>query len=213
MLNKKVKLPPISGLVNELPPNSAEEKASPDDLMKLDIPSSPRSCSAQMSPTSSQSEDGADSGRSAPYTLHDDLSIFKVVASYYGIGFRGKIPWSFWQTYKRATGSTRSNSSLYHHWNGAMKKKYDVFISTGRLSDVILWLETALMAEQGQHQPQFSQHNNEIQPSGKPLCHNRSQPSVPICVGQNCHTQNQPLSLIRTASCLNETELPFLQFF
>ncbi|OHT12684.1 hypothetical protein TRFO_17389 [Tritrichomonas foetus] len=52
-----------------------------------------------------------DSGRSAPYTLSDDLTIFKVVASYYGFGFHGKIPWSFWQTYKRVTWQSRRRPS------------------------------------------------------------------------------------------------------
>ncbi|OHS98764.1 hypothetical protein TRFO_01801 [Tritrichomonas foetus] len=80
---------------------------------------------------------------SGQYTLIDDLSIIRAIASYYGMHFSGKIPWSFWQTYKRATKSDRSTSSLYHHWSGVMQKKYGGFIAAGKISDCIAWLEAA----------------------------------------------------------------------
>ncbi|OHT15528.1 hypothetical protein TRFO_02857 [Tritrichomonas foetus] len=206
MLNKKVKLPPITGLVGDMPQINVPIERLPDPPKPTPLELQfPKVQNTQQE--DSNDESGGDSGRSAPYTLHDDLSIFKVVASYYGFGFHGKIPWSFWQTYKKATGSTRSNSSLYHHWNGAMKKKYEAFITNGRLSDCILWLETAVMAEQIPP--------NSTQPlphAGTPLCHNRSQPSVPLIVGQQNIAQEQPLSLIRTSSCFNDASLPFVQF-
>lgn len=140
-----------------------------------------------------------DSARSSPYTLMDDLSIFRVVSYYYGPGFRGKIPWSFWQTYKRATGSVRSTSSLYHHWNGAMKKKYDCFISSGRLLDCIHWLEVAVMTDQSHHICQ-----SEMPHTGLPLCHSMSGPSVSLA-GHS----TTPRPLTRTASCFAEKEFPF----
>ena len=72
-----------------------------------------------------------------------------------------------------------------------MKKKYESFISTGRLSDCILWLETAVMAEQARlaPPPQIVPH------AGLPLCHSMSGPQIPIArpgVGQR--------PLMRTAS-------------
>ena len=96
---------------------------------------------------STPQEHSSEISKNAPYRLVDDLSIFTVIVKYYGDGFHGKIPWSFWQTYKCVSGSTRSNRSLYHHWNGAMKKKYESFITSGRLSECIACLETAITAD------------------------------------------------------------------
>jgi hypothetical protein len=145
------------------------------------------------SPPPPEPEGDRNVSRSAPYTIIDDLSILKVVAAYYGFGFQGKIPWSFWQTYKRVAHSTRSNSSLYHHWNGAMRKKYEQFLTTGRINECIVWLETAAMAD---HPPP---------PAGTPLCHVQSEP--PIRLGLT--TQSQLFRpLIRTASHLPQTCSP-----
>jgi hypothetical protein len=133
--------------------------------------------------------------------MTDDFSILKVVGAYFGTTFRGKIPWSFWQTYKRVTGSTRSTSSLYHHWNGAIKKKYDAFLSTGRLSDCILWLETAVMTEE-RPQP-FTV------PAGAPLRHYRSEPPIALN-GSPPPRAGQPNALIRTSSMSMGTPSQFL---
>ena len=160
LLNKKVQLAEATSL----PPECAPSRVHFD---RASVPVS------QSTPPVIEDDDSA---RSNPYTLMDDLSIFRVVTWYYGLNFRGKIPWSFWQTYKRATGSTRSNSSLYHHWNGAMKKKYESFISTGRLSDCILWLETAVRAEQARMAPPPP----VVPHAGLPLCHSMSGPQIPI---------------------------------
>ncbi|EAY16365.1 hypothetical protein TVAG_359740 [Trichomonas vaginalis G3] len=135
--------------------------------------------------------------KSAPYTLSDDLSIFNVIVKYYGDGFHGKIPWSFWQTYKRVSGSTRSNSSLYHHWNGSMKKKYESFITTGRLSECIAWLETAIQAERAPMPP----IGDMLPHTGMPLMHMRSQPAVPLVPLVPTVVQiEHPSPLIRNAS-------------
>jgi hypothetical protein len=131
--------------------------------------------------------DGDDCARSSAYTLLDDLSILRVVTAYYGPAFCGKIPWSFWQTYKRVTGSSRSNSSLYHHWNGAMKRKYDAFLSSGQLSECIGWLETATAANRRQEQP-----------AGAPLIHHRSEPPVPLGAAAGRDGEVRPL--VRTNS-------------
>jgi hypothetical protein len=148
-------------------------------------------------------EDYEDSelNRSNPYTMADDFSILKVVGSYFGTTFHGKIPWSFWQTYKKVTGSTRSTSSLYHHWNGAIKKKYDAFLSTGRLSDCILWLETAVMT---QDTPQLF-----TMPAGTPLKHYGSEPPVPLDPNPQPRA-DQPSALIRMSSMSTN---PPTQFF
>jgi hypothetical protein len=154
-----------------------------------------------MIPPPNEESDDSEVNRASPYTMADDLSILKVVGAYYGTTFRGKIPWSFWQTYKRVTGSNRSTSSLYHHWNGAIKKKYDAFLSTGRLSDCILWLETAVMTEE---RPTVM-----TLPTGAPLRHYRSEPPVPL----EPHHQprpDQPNPLIRTASMSTGPPTQFL---
>lgn len=194
--------------------NASQGQHQINQLPKLAIPPKNEEEISEFGKTTCNSASSSDSGRSAPYTLHDDLSIFKVVAAYYGFGFHGKIPWSFWQTYKRATGSTRSNSSLYHHWNGAMKKKYDAFISNGRLSDCILWLETAVMAEQSSNVCLNSQLSNagsihgspDIQQhTGTPLFHNRSEPPISlVAVDKPSIAQMQPMTLVRTPSVANE---------
>lgn len=238
-MDKKVQLPPITGLVGELPRlnlefSSPKAQSPPETLQINEIPipiqqndvhfnmNNPNNnfpmnnningqCyTSSISPRPEEptlEDQNSDSGRSAPYTLRDDLMIFKVVATYYGFGFHGKIPWSFWQTFKRVTGSNRSNSSLYHHWNGAMKKKYEAFIDNGRLSDCILWLETAVMAEQTSP----AQEQAPIQHSGTPLFHNKSQPAMPLAVPTSPNYQKQPLSLIRTGSCSNSLGFPFSQ--
>ena len=196
MLNKKVQLPPISQFFE------GASQSSP--LIRLNISDSENDNETDsMSNMSDSNESSGESAKSAPYSLSDDLSIFQVVASYYGYGFHGKIPWSFWQTYKRVTGSSRSNSSLYHHWNGAMKKKYEIFIKTGRLSQVIVWLQNAINSESQHNQNQANAQQHEI--TGAPLFHNKSQPPIPL---QNA----QANPLIRTASSMNAMDFHFSQF-
>ena len=138
-------------------------------------------------------DEDMDAVRSSPYTVEDDLSMLKVVAYYYGSNFSGKIPWSFWQTYKRVTGSKRSNSSLYHHWNGSMRKKYDKYIESGKLSECIQWLEGAVISE---HPPVYS----EFSPAGMPLYHSVSGPSIPLVAPGPFEIQYQQPRMIRATS-------------
>ena len=151
LLNKKTPLPPINNFLSNFPLiniSNIEKKENNEEISEIN-------------------------NKSLPYSLTDDLSIFNVIIKYYGNGFHGKIPWSFWQTYKRVTGSRRSNSSLYHHWNGAMRKKYESFIISGRLYECISWLEASILTEN-------HNINEEIPHTGTPLLHNLSQPSVPL---------------------------------
>lgn len=157
LLNHEIRLPSLSP---EMPP------------INLRLPTEAPSDSG-----TEASNNEEDSSKAMPYTMSDDLEIFKCIVAYYGTQFTGKIPWSFWQTYKQITGSPRSNSSLYHHWNGAMKKKYAGFINTGRLNDCIMWLESAIMSERSISNP-YTQH------TGTPLCHNRSSPPVQLSAPQ-----------------------------
>ena len=83
-------------------------------------------------------------GKQTTFTALEDISILKAMRLYLGKNVSFKIPWSFWQLYRRSTGSQRSDSSLYHHWNGAMIKKYGNFIKEGRIDDCIQWAESAL---------------------------------------------------------------------
>jgi hypothetical protein len=158
-----------------------------------------------MGDTDQEPLDEPDPSRSAPYTLLDDLSIFKVVAAYYGFDFRGKIPWSFWQTYRRVANSNRSNSSLYHHWNGAMRKKYDHFLSGGRMCDCIAWLETAAAASQA-----ATAHH--AMPTGAPLCHMRSEPPVRLGVPATGAAEPPARPLVRSASHASEPCYPLARF-
>ena len=165
LLNKKVQLSEATSL----PPECAPSRVHFD---RASVPLS------QSTPPVIEDDDSA---RSNPYTLMDDLSIFRVVAWYYGLSFRGKIPWSFWQTYKRATGSTRSNSSLYHHWNGSMRKKYGALIAAGRLEQCISWVEQTISSGK-------KLRNNPFKMTGMPLTHNWSAPRTqitgPLPIGQ-----------------------------
>jgi hypothetical protein len=174
-------VPPISSLRGEIPPLVAGS-FQPAPWTRPPI-------------AAADDSEVSDSGRSSPYTLADDLSILKVVGAYFGTDNPGKIPWSFWQTYKRVTGSTRSNSSLYHHWNGSVKRKYDTFLSTGRLNDCILWLETAVMTGDAPPPPP--------PPAGSPLRHHRSEPPAPLA-------NEGGRALIRTGSLSADSALGFL---
>ena len=79
---------------------------------------------------------------SGPYRVEDDLSIFRAIRSFYGESFNGTVPWSFWQTYRRLTGSNRSTSSLYHHWNGSIQRKYGTYLREKNLDECIKHIES-----------------------------------------------------------------------
>jgi hypothetical protein len=130
------------------------------------------------------------------------MDILKFIAAYYGMDFHGKLPWSLWQTFKRTTGSPRSTSSLYHHWNGAMKKKYGAFLEGGKLSDCIQWLERAVFAvQQNQALPSMDQFLHD----GAPLARTNSLPPEPM--GDAFEPSR---ALVRTPSC---SLSPTISFF
>lgn len=111
--------------------------------------------------------------KAIPYSTEDDIEIIRAVAAFFGSTFIGKVPWSFWNTYIQNSGVKRTASSLYHHWNGAMHKKYGGFLNTGRLNECAEWLRSA-NSDKLQNVP--------IQPphAGLPLTHNYSMPQVPL---------------------------------
>jgi hypothetical protein len=148
---------------------------------------------------SAEDDESSDSGRANAYTTADDLVILKVVGAYYGTTFCGKIPWSFWSTFKRVTGSKRSTSSLYHHWNCAIKKKYEMFLSVGRISDCIFWLETV-----GEDRAPGA-----FVPTGAPLRHYRSEPPVPL--DGEARRGAVPNALVRTTSVSTGAPALFLR--
>lgn len=112
------------------------------------------------------------------YTLADDLLILKTINSYYGTAFHGRVPWSFWQTFRKVTGNKRSPSSLYHHWNGAMKRKYGSFLNHGKINECISWIETAMESGRPAQKENSSENGGDF--AGMPLAHNWSFPPAPI---------------------------------
>jgi hypothetical protein len=114
-------------------------------------------------------------GKQMTFTALEDLSILKAMRLYLGKNVSFKIPWSFWQLYRRSTGSQRSDSSLYHHWNGAMAKKYSSFIKEGKIDECIKWAESALDMQSLKRQHPIAQE----QPGVRALIHTRSHQVVP----------------------------------
>ena len=112
---------------------------------------------------------------SGPYRLEDDLSIFKAIHSFYGESFCGTVPWSFWQTYRKVTGSNRSTSSLYHHWNGSIQRKYGGYLRQKRLLDCIHWIEQEIETSKSPPKKHTVAHDTVV-PVGLPLMHNKSLP-------------------------------------
>jgi len=127
--------------------------------------------------------------KSSLFTPQEDVEILRTMRMFFGQEFNNRIPWSFWQVYRKATGSTRSDSSLYHHWNGAMKKKYGSFLSEKRLDDCIKWAETALELENAR----LSYDNSR--PTQHPLQRTKSHQAMPpelINTSQSGYIQTLP---------------------
>ena len=172
----KMKLPPISSLMHNIPTLTLPigediESVENNDQSNLYLMNG-----------ISTSKNGV---KTPQYTLEDDLMIFKTINSYYGTAFHGRVPWSFWQTFRKVTGNERSSSSLYHHWNGAMRRKYGAYLTTGRLHECIAWIEQALAAEKSISSPPANSEECEInnekeEITGLPLHHNWSLPPKPI---------------------------------
>lgn len=87
-------------------------------------------------------------GKAKPNTVYftplEDIALFKTLLIYFGPKPIDKIPWAFWDLYRKFTGSDRSDSSLYHHWNGSIMKKYGPLIREGRIMDCIKFTEASL---------------------------------------------------------------------
>lgn len=160
-----------------LPPISSFDKHIPQVLIDIEAPHT-------MSPDPpSDSSPGPPSReiKTPQYSLADDLMILKAIFNYYGSTFSGRVPWSFWQTFSKVSANSRSSSSLYHHWNGSMRKKYGHLIAAGRLEQCILWVEQTISSGK-------KLQNNPFPMTGMPLTHNwsapRSQIYGPIPMGQ-----------------------------
>ena len=93
-----------------------------------------------------------ESAKPTPFTIQEDLGILKCIRVYYGSSFPfdRKVPWNFWNVYRKTTGSWRSNSSLYHHWIGSICKKYSMFLERGHLNECIEFVEAEIRVRQGE---------------------------------------------------------------
>ena len=89
--------------------------------------------------------------KTSHYSLTSDLLILQHLFQLFGNSFNGVVPWSFWQSFKDATGHPRTCSSLYHHWKGAMSRKYGHFLKKGKLCECISWIQTLLNEEKTYH--------------------------------------------------------------
>lgn len=121
----RIYLPPIASMLSNLP------------TLELSLP-------LLSTDDSDQNSDSKGNDRSIPYTIEDDIKILQGIHTYYGAKFNGKVPWSFWNVYITMTGTSRSSSSLYHHWNGSMKKKYKKYLGRSNLAECIKWLQSTI---------------------------------------------------------------------
>ena len=163
--NPKMLLPPITSMSSDLPvfqiSINKDEPQEIEDSKSLKI-------------------------KPSTFTTMEDISILKTMKMYFGNLVNPKIPWSFWQLYRRMTGSQRSDSSLYHHWNGSMMKKYGGFIREGRIDDCINWAESTFQLESRKINPENTQN--------RPLFHAKSMQNVPIQIYP--HESNSPKTLL-----------------
>lgn len=149
-----------------LPPISMFDSHIPADMRAIPMPG--------VDATDETEGDGEQKELKNPqYSLQDDWVILKAIHSYYGNNFNGKVPWSFWQTFSRISTNGRSSSSLYHHWNGSMKKKYGHLIDAGRLEQCIVWVEQTISSGK-------KLRNNPFKYTGTPLGHYWSEPRTQI---------------------------------
>lgn len=158
----KTALPPISTLTTGLPVLSL------DIDTKCGIPVLPLTTQNQLNPNYLK-------GRPTTFSTAEDISILKAMRLYLGNKISTKIPWSFWQLYRRFTGSQRSDSSLYHHWNGAMIKKYGSFIRDGKIDECIRWAESALSNDTSEQENDMS----KLPQKTRQLIHTKSHQEMP----------------------------------
>lgn len=177
-------LPPISSLDNGIP------------LYNIDLSQVQTQQYTEMKPQKPQQTQvplmlqNMSKGKPITFTDSEDLSILKAMRLYLGKTVSPKIPWSFWQLYRRFSGSKRSDSSLYHHWNGAMLKKYGNFIKLGKIDECIAWAESSI--DLCQYKPESEEYNTNHQ--GRQLVHTRSQQVLPppIPLGMQYSDKYQP---------------------
>ena len=177
MQSVRTVLPPISSLTGDMP------------VIELDLdvmrsgqspPLSPSMCV----PTSQiQLNPNYTKGKPTTFTILEDISILRAMRLYLGPSIPVKIPWSFWQVYRKFCGSQRSDSSLYHHWNGAMLKKYGNLIKEGRIDDCIRWAEDSLDMKSSKADP--THENEKGSNESRALIHTQSYQTIPPALFKN----------------------------
>ena len=130
-----------------------------------------------------------------PFTLKEDLGILKCIRAYFGSSFAadGKVPWSFWHTYRKTTGSWRSNSSLYHHWIGSICRKYKVFLENGRLDECINFVEAEMKVRSGKKIVLDAPVMSPPRPQATPLVALRAQTEIVYVPPPRDIPQHHPL--------------------
>ena len=121
-------LPPITTISSEFPTinlvipdfKKAFDCSLNDDDKMIDSPTSPTEANSE------RDDDKKD--KPVPFTHEEDTGIMQSVLNYFGPV--QKVPWSYWQIYKKAYGTWRSTSSLYHHWERILSRKFKLFCET-----------------------------------------------------------------------------------
>ena len=140
-------LPPISqflGIMPQLEITVPEQSRSAEILIpniqtsqEAPVMLKPPELNSSGEKNQSEPKKGRQNVKTVFFTPSEDLALFKTLFAYYGAKPINKVPWSFWDLYRRTTGSDRSDSSLYHHWNGSIVKKYGRLLREGRLHECI----------------------------------------------------------------------------
>lgn len=172
MNTTKTILPPIQTLAAGMPLLTIQDVSLPPTIpvqtepLQIPLPPQPPQYFQLPQPFCMMSQ--AQKSKATTFTSAEDVTILKALRLYLGKSASLKVPWSFWQFYRKLSGSQRSDSSLYHHWNGAMVKKYGCFIKDGRIDDCIKWAESSI---------DFSRRTemNQQRIEGKSLVHANSE--------------------------------------
>ncbi|OHT13237.1 hypothetical protein TRFO_16682 [Tritrichomonas foetus] len=192
----RIQLPPISSLTDniqliplfndspEVPIPTPASFKPPDFQLNQPHQFSPPSLDNHGNINSNDNNNNDDV--SGQYKLSDDLQILKAIKTYYGNAFSGSVPWSFWQTYIKTTNCNRSSSSLYHHWNGSMQRKYGTYLKQKRVDECIEWIQKEMKSLNPSKRKCMKEADPpHIQPTGQPLCHNWSAPVAYFGQGSN----------------------------
>jgi hypothetical protein len=88
----KLLLPPIDTVIDDFP------------IIHLDLAYIPHESSGE-----TELSQNCRKGQKVPqYSLEDDVQILRMIKSFYGWQFRGRVPWGFWETFRKATNTPRS---------------------------------------------------------------------------------------------------------